>query len=74
MGNKLLWMAFILFMFIYLFLIFWLRHAACGILVPQPGIKSRPPALEVQSPTYWTTREVPLLTFKIQKFVQLKVA
>ena len=28
---------------------FWLYHAACGILVPQPGIEPTPPALEVQS-------------------------
>ena len=28
------------------FLNFWLHPAACGILVPQPGIKPTPPALE----------------------------
>ena len=28
-------------------------------LVPQPGIKSRPPALGLQSLSHWTTREVP---------------
>ena len=48
--------------------------AACGLLVvacelsvatcmrdlaPQPGIEPRPPALGAQSPTHWTTREVP---------------
>ena len=31
---------------------------ACGILVPQPGIKPMPPALEAQSLNHWTTREV----------------
>ena len=31
--------------FIYLF---WLCHKACEILVPQPGIKPIPPALEAQ--------------------------
>ena len=30
---------------------------ACGILVPWPGIKPAPPAMEVQSPNHWTTRE-----------------
>ena len=34
-------------------------RAACGILVPQPGTKSRPPAVEAQSPNHWTTREFP---------------
>ena len=28
------------------FFFFWLCHTACGILVPQPGIKPRPTALE----------------------------
>ena len=29
----------------------------CGILVPQPGIKPVPPAVEARSPNHWTTRE-----------------
>ena len=32
---------------------------ACGILVPRPGIKLIPLALEVQSLNHWTTGEVP---------------
>ena len=28
-----------------------------GILVPLPGIKARPPAVEQQSPNHWTARE-----------------
>ena len=28
-------------------------------LVPQPGIEPRPPVLRIQSPSHWTTREVP---------------
>ena len=32
---------------------------ACGILVPQPGIKPTPPAVEAQSRNHWTAREVP---------------
>ena len=33
----------------------------CGMwdLVPWPGIETGPPALGVQSPSHWTTREVP---------------
>ena len=29
------------------------------ILVPRPGIEPGPPAVEAQSPNYWTTREFP---------------
>ena len=38
--------------------------AACGMLAPQPAIDPVPPALEVQSPNHWTTREVPRLDFE----------
>ena len=41
------------------FFFFWLRCVACGILVPRPGIKPVPHAVEVQSLNHWTTREVP---------------
>ena len=37
---------------------FQLRHRACGILVPQPGIEPAPPAVEAQSLNHWTAREV----------------
>ena len=43
-----------LFLFIYLF-----GRAACGILVPQPGMEPSPPAVEEQSLNHWTAREVP---------------
>ena len=36
----------------------WLHYVACGILVPRPGIKPTPPALEAWSLNHWTTREV----------------
>ena len=36
---------------------FWLHHVACGILVPQPGIKPRPSAVRAWSPNHWTSRE-----------------
>ena len=38
---------------------FFFGHAACGILVPQPGIEPAPPAVEAWSSNYWTAREVP---------------
>ena len=34
-------------------------RAACGILVPGPGIESLSTAAEAQSLNHWTTREVP---------------
>ena len=39
---------------------FWLRHAACEILVPRPGIKPVPPALGARSVNHWAAREVPI--------------
>ena len=32
-------------------------------LVPWPGIKPRPPALEARSLSHWATREVPILNY-----------
>ena len=48
---------------IWLCAIFSLR---CGMwdLVPWPGIQPRPPALGVQSPSHWTTSEVPGIHLK----------
>ena len=34
-------------------------HTACGILVPRPGIKPMPPAVDAWSLNHWTAREVP---------------
>ena len=42
-----------LILFIYLAM-----HAACKILVLQPGIKPRPTAVEVWSLNHWTAREL----------------
>ena len=36
-----------------------LHSVACGILVPQPGIKLESPAQEVQSFNHWAAREIP---------------
>ena len=41
------------------FLIFWLHHTACGILVPRARLEPTPCALGVWSLNHWTTREVP---------------
>ena len=41
------------------FFFFWPRCTACEILVPQPGIKPGPPAVEAQSPNHWIAREFP---------------
>ena len=35
------------------------HYTACRILVPRPGIKPMPPAVEAQSLHHCTTREVP---------------
>ena len=40
------------------FLPVFFGHAACGILIPQPGIKPEPLAMEEQSLNHWTTRKI----------------
>ena len=39
---------------------FWPRLAACGILVPRPGIEPGSTAVKAQSPNHWITREFPV--------------
>ena len=58
LSKVFLQMAHLIFFYFYFFFFFF-GHAACGILVPQPGIKSTSPAMEQQSLTHWTAREVP---------------
>ena len=36
---------------------FWSQCGACGILIPQPGIKPTPSAVKARSPNHWTIRE-----------------
>ena len=48
---------------------FRLCHVAYGILVPWPGFKPGPPAVEVWSLNHWTTREVPIDSFWIQIWI-----
>lgn len=40
---------------LFLISLYWLCHVACGILVSQPGIESRPLAGKAQNPNHWTT-------------------
>ena len=52
------------------FFFFWTCYAACGTLVPPPGIEPLPPILEARSLNHWTTGEVPtvyLFTFSAVK-------
>ena len=39
----------------------WPCHAACGTLVPWPGIEPTPPVVKVQNLNHWTFRQVPKL-------------
>ena len=44
------------------FLVFYflaLMCGTCGILIPGPGIKPSPPAVEAQSLNQWTSRKSP---------------
>ena len=41
-----------------IFLFFFFGLAACGILVPPPGIEPGPLAVEVLSPNHWTAKEL----------------
>ena len=40
------------------FFFFWLYHAACRILVPQPRIELTLPTVEALNLSHWTTREI----------------
>ena len=55
------------FTFLSFFLSFWSYYVTCGTLVPWPGIKPVPPAVDAQSPNHWT-REVPWLCLSQSTF------
>ena len=38
---------------------FWLGQVACGISVPQLGLKSMPSAVEAWRLSHWTIRDIP---------------
>ena len=47
------------------FILFWLCPVACGILVPQLGVKPTPLAVKAVSPHHRTAGEFPLLPFLV---------
>ena len=52
--------------YFYLFVfIFWLLYVACGILVPQPGIKPMPPAVKSRSLNHKDQQGSPYLFFYV---------
>ena len=56
---SLLWMEYFSIYKCYFFFFFWPCCAACGIIIPWPGIEPMPPAMAMQSLNHWTAREVP---------------
>ena len=48
---------------------FWPCHVACGVLVPRPGSKPMPPAVDVQSYNHCTAREVPIVEFSLLQYI-----
>ena len=56
----------------FLFFFFWPRRVARGILVPRPGIKHAPPAVEAWSLNLWSAREVPWVPFLRSTCTQIK--
>ena len=52
-----LFVCFLKFTFLFVSFVLFSVCKACGILVPRPEIRPVPPAVEAQSPNYWTTRE-----------------
>ena len=54
-----------------IFFFFWSQEA-CGILVPQPGIKPMPFVLEEHSFNHWTTKEVLEICF-VLLYIQFTV-
>ena len=55
------WIVEVLYSFIYLCV--WPYRTACGILVPQPAVKSTSPALETWTQNHWTAREIPFVPY-----------
>ena len=53
--------------------IYLAMHAACKILVLQPGIKPRPTAVEVWSLNHWTARELLFFSLFILKYISLSL-
>ena len=47
---------------LFIYLSIWPLRAACGILVPRPGIEPAPSAVKVRNPNQWTAREFPKIS------------
>ena len=60
-------LVFILLLLLFSFFFFWPRRAACGILVPQPGIEPATPTLEAWSLNHRTARDVPVVPIFLDK-------
>ena len=58
---------------VWLLLLFWPCSMTCGILVPWPGIKPVPLALEVWILNHWTTKEITGYYFWDQNFIYMKI-
>ena len=52
-----------------IYLFFWPCRMACGISVPQPGIKPGPSAVRARSPNHWTAREFPYILKLLRKWI-----
>ena len=53
----------------FFFFNFWSHHTAREILAPRPEIE---PAVKARSPNHWTTKEVPIVAFKIKSTFYVK--
>lgn len=51
------------------FFLFQPHCAACGTVIPQPGIEPVGPAVETWSPKHWTSREFPALFLSQKKML-----
>ena len=47
------------------------HHAACGILVPQPGIEPGPSTVKARDPNHWTSMEIPDSAFLVNSEMML---
>ena len=57
-------------MFYFIYLFFWPCRAACGILLPLPGIEPLSTILEAQSLNHWTAGDVPTVCLFIFSAVE----
>ena len=46
-----------------LFMLWFFRREACGIIAPRPGIERNPAALEGEVVNHWTSRELHCIFF-----------